>query len=161
MNKTAAPLSAALLVALAVTIPARAEPAGTETVDLLLVLAADVSRSINDEEFDLQRKGYAAALTDPKVLAAITGGAFYTILRKEPNKQAVWDYLAFATSDEWQRRWIEVEVQVPGIAIEPIDLVPNLQQLRAVPHDDAELGQDRFDVERLRFGVLVRHVAHV
>ena len=48
-----------------------------------------------------------------------------------------------------------------GIVIEPIDLVPNLQQLRAVPHGDAELGQDRFDVERLRFGVLVRHVAHV
>src|SRR5438132_14228274 len=37
-----------------------------------------------------------------------------------------------------------------GIAIESIDLVPNLQQLRAVPHGDAELGQDRFDVERLR-----------
>jgi len=54
-----------------------------------------------------------------KTHAAITGGAFYAILRKEQNKQAVWDYLAFATSDEWQRRWIEVEVQVPGIAIEP------------------------------------------
>ena len=54
-----------------------------------------------------------------KTHAAITGGAFYAMLRKEPNKQAVWDYLAFATSDEWQRRWIEVQVQVPGIAIEP------------------------------------------
>jgi multiple sugar transport system substrate-binding protein len=51
--------------------------------------------------------------------AAITGGAFYTMLRKEANKQAVWDYIAFATSDEWQRRWVEVEVQVPGITIAP------------------------------------------
>jgi multiple sugar transport system substrate-binding protein len=51
--------------------------------------------------------------------AAITGGAFYTMLKKETNKQAVWDYIAMATSDEWQRRWIEVEVQVPGIAIQP------------------------------------------
>jgi len=51
--------------------------------------------------------------------AAITGGAFYTMLRKETNKQAVWDYIAFATSDEWQRRWVEVEVQVPGITIAP------------------------------------------
>jgi ABC-type glycerol-3-phosphate transport system substrate-binding protein len=51
--------------------------------------------------------------------AAITGGAFYTMLRKESNKQAVWDYIAFATSDEWQRRWVEVEVQVPGITIAP------------------------------------------
>jgi hypothetical protein len=36
--------------------------------------AADVSRSIDDGEFDLQRKGYAAALTDPRVLTAIHGG---------------------------------------------------------------------------------------
>jgi hypothetical protein len=42
-------------------------------VDLEVILAADVSRSIDDAEFDLQRKGYAAALTDPRVLAAIQG----------------------------------------------------------------------------------------
>jgi multidrug efflux pump subunit AcrB len=43
------------------------QPAGiaraAEAVDVALVLAADVSRSINDEEFGLQRQGYAAALT--------------------------------------------------------------------------------------------------
>jgi len=48
--------------------------ARAETVDLLLVLAADVSRSIDDGEFNLQRKGYAAAMTDPRVLRAIAGG---------------------------------------------------------------------------------------
>ena len=42
-------------------------------VDLEVILAADVSRSVDDAEFDLQRKGYAAALTDPRVLAAIHG----------------------------------------------------------------------------------------
>src|SRR6201984_3933127 len=42
-------------------------------VDLEVILAADVSRSIDDAEFDLQRKGYAAALSDPRVLAAIHG----------------------------------------------------------------------------------------
>src|SRR5258707_634924 len=42
-------------------------------VDLEVILAADVSRSIDDAEFDLQRKGYAAALTDPRVLTAICG----------------------------------------------------------------------------------------
>ena len=41
--------------------------------DLEVVLAADVSRSIDDAEFELQRKGYAAALTDPRVLTAIHG----------------------------------------------------------------------------------------
>jgi hypothetical protein len=53
---------------------AAAAPARAEDVDLLLILAADVSRSIDDVEFNLQRKGYAAALSDPKVLAAIAGG---------------------------------------------------------------------------------------
>jgi Protein of unknown function (DUF1194) len=40
-------------------------------VDLTVVLAADVSRSVDDGEFELQRKGYAAALTAPRVLKAI------------------------------------------------------------------------------------------
>jgi Protein of unknown function (DUF1194) len=42
-------------------------------VDLEVILAADVSRSIDDGEFDLQRKGYAAAVNDPRVLEAIRG----------------------------------------------------------------------------------------
>jgi hypothetical protein len=42
-------------------------------VDLEVILAADVSRSIDDAEFDLQRKGYAAAMSDPRVLAAVHG----------------------------------------------------------------------------------------
>ncbi len=45
-----------------------------ESVDVALVLVADVSRSIDDSEFQLQKQGYVAAFTDPKVLAAITGG---------------------------------------------------------------------------------------
>jgi Protein of unknown function (DUF1194) len=49
--------------------------ASAQNTDLLLVLAADVSRSVDDAEFDLQRKGYTAALTDPRVLAAIRGGS--------------------------------------------------------------------------------------
>lgn len=53
---------------------AAAMPARAETVDVLLVLAADVSRSIDDGEFDLQRKGYAKALSDPRVIEAIVGG---------------------------------------------------------------------------------------
>ena len=52
---------------------------GAQTTDLLLVLAADVSRSIDESEFALQRKGYSAALTDPRVVAAIRGGSTGTI----------------------------------------------------------------------------------
>jgi hypothetical protein len=53
--------------------------ARAQNTDLLLVLAADVSRSIDEGEFALQRKGYAAALSDPRVLAAIRGGTNGTI----------------------------------------------------------------------------------
>ncbi len=45
-----------------------------ERVDVALVLAADVSRSIDDSEFELQRKGYAGAFTTQRVLDAIRGG---------------------------------------------------------------------------------------
>ena len=58
---------------------AGAGTARAQNTDLLLVLAADVSRSIDQDEFDLQRKGYASALTDPRVLAAIRGGGNGTI----------------------------------------------------------------------------------
>jgi uncharacterized protein DUF1194 len=52
------------------------EPAAqaAEQVDLLLVFAADVSRSIDQAKFQLQREGYAAALTDKRVIEAVTAG---------------------------------------------------------------------------------------
>ena len=43
-------------------------------VDLQLVLAVDISRSMDQDEQSLQRAGYVAALRDPEVIAAIQGG---------------------------------------------------------------------------------------
>ena len=43
-------------------------------VDMLLVLAADVSRSVTEPKFRLQREGVAAAITHPDVVRAITSG---------------------------------------------------------------------------------------
>jgi hypothetical protein len=62
----------ALLVAAAASIPTAALAA--DDVDLLLVLAADVSRSIDAAKFQLQREGYAAAIADPRVLDTIRSG---------------------------------------------------------------------------------------
>ena len=45
-----------------------------EPVDVALVLLSDVSRSIDDSEFRLEKQGYAAALQDKRVLDAIAGG---------------------------------------------------------------------------------------
>jgi hypothetical protein len=64
---------AAIVLAFASAIFA-ASPARTEPVDLLLVLAADVSRSVDSQKFQLQREGYAAALSDPRVIDAIQSG---------------------------------------------------------------------------------------
>lgn len=43
-------------------------------VDLILLLAVDISGSIDPDEARLQREGYAKALVDPKVVKAIQGG---------------------------------------------------------------------------------------
>ena len=61
----------ALAIAVVVTLCSLTAGARAAGVDLTVVLAADVSRSIDDDEFELQRKGYASALTDPRVLTAI------------------------------------------------------------------------------------------
>lgn len=43
-------------------------------VDLELILAVDVSRSMDEEELRLQRDGYVAAIAHPEIVAAIEGG---------------------------------------------------------------------------------------
>ena len=62
-----------VLCALTLTVHSPNARAG-EPVDALLVLAADVSRSIDQPKFQLQREGYAAAISHPRVLNAITSG---------------------------------------------------------------------------------------
>ncbi|MDE2573899.1 MAG: DUF1194 domain-containing protein [Rhodospirillales bacterium] len=63
------------LAVLAVLIATAPHGRAGEPVDLTLVLVSDVSRSIDDSEYALEKQGYATAFTDPDVLAAITGGA--------------------------------------------------------------------------------------
>lgn len=63
-----------VLFALALALAGLARPAAAEAVDLELVLAADGSGSIDDDELRLQREGYAAAIQHPTILDAIRGG---------------------------------------------------------------------------------------
>ncbi|WP_074221542.1 DUF1194 domain-containing protein [Rhodovulum sp. ES.010] len=60
-------------LALALTLAA---PALAEDVELELVLLADASGSIDMAEIAFQRRGYAEAITDPDVLAAIANTAY-------------------------------------------------------------------------------------
>ena len=59
-----------LLLALAATVPAAAQPA----VDLQLVLAVDASGSVDQVRFELQKRGYVAAFRHARVLQAIRSG---------------------------------------------------------------------------------------
>ncbi|WP_300031135.1 DUF1194 domain-containing protein [uncultured Roseobacter sp.] len=61
------------LFAMAPTAQAQTLAAPLE-VDVELVLAVDVSRSMSAEELEIQRRGYAEALTSPQVINAVTGG---------------------------------------------------------------------------------------
>ena len=53
--------------------------AADHQVDLQLVLAVDASGSIDARRFELQRRGYADAFTDPRVLQAIRSGPLQAI----------------------------------------------------------------------------------
>lgn len=53
--------------------------AAAQDTDLELVLLADASGSIDPDELRLQRQGYAQAMTDPEVIAAIRNTAYGSI----------------------------------------------------------------------------------
>jgi hypothetical protein len=52
----------------------RRPAAAEEAVDVAIVLAVDVSRSIDEDEARLQREGYRRAVSDPRIVAAIRSG---------------------------------------------------------------------------------------
>jgi hypothetical protein len=56
-----------------------ATPLWAQDTDLELVLLADASGSIDQREIEFQRQGYAQAITDPEVLAAIADTAYGSI----------------------------------------------------------------------------------
>src|SRR6266480_3093617 len=73
MMRTGKLLLGAALAAVAGSSAASAAPAAP--VDLVLVIAADTSQSIDDREAALERQGVAAAFRSPEVLRAISSGA--------------------------------------------------------------------------------------
>ena len=61
------------------------------TVDVELILAVDVSYSMDMDELALQREGYAAAITSPEFLQALKGG---------PNGRIVLTFFEWAASSD-------------------------------------------------------------
>ena len=67
-------LVAIMLAMLIVCIPSLAKSDEPTAVDLQLILAVDVSGSVNQTRFELQKRGYVAAFRDARVLNAIRSG---------------------------------------------------------------------------------------
>jgi hypothetical protein len=107
------------------------QPARADDVDVALVLVTDVSRSIDDSEFKLEKDGYASAFTSQKVLEAIQGGPAgkiavsyiefassfevrtvldWTVIRDRASAQAFVDRLAAAPRSFWGRTAISAGV---------------------------------------------------
>ncbi len=63
-----------LLLILPLVPTAQADAQSLTPVDLELAFVVDASGSIDDDEFQLQRQGYADALSNPKILSAIGSG---------------------------------------------------------------------------------------
>ena len=93
MPKWMTAVFAPLIAAIVMFCGSPAARADEGQVDLLLVLAADVSRSVDDKKFKLQRDGYAAAIVDPRVIRAMTGG---------PNGRIAVIFVEWAS--EWEQK---------------------------------------------------------
>jgi hypothetical protein len=83
--------------------------ARAEAVDMALVLAVDVSESVDADEYVLQHEGIARAFENPQVIAAITGG-----------KHGVIDVLVLEWSDRDKQAitvdWTKVRDQISAAA---------------------------------------------
>jgi hypothetical protein len=120
-----APLAALLLLPLLTAV------AKADDVDVALVLVTDVSRSIDDTEFTLEKDGYASAFTNQKVLQAIQGGPTgkiavayvefassfevrtvldWTVIRDRASARAFVDRLAAAPRSFWGRTSISAGI---------------------------------------------------
>jgi hypothetical protein len=126
MGRIALGVLTALLLPLLIATPARADD-----VDVALVLVTDVSRSIDDSEFALEKNGYASAFTSQKVLEAIQGGPAgriavayvefassfevrtvldWTVIRDKGSAQAFADRLTAAPRSFWGRTAISAGI---------------------------------------------------
>ena len=124
-------LHTAFAVGLVWLAPALVTPARADDVDMALVLVTDVSRSIDDSEFKLEKDGYASAFTSQKVADAIRGGPLgkiavaylefasdvevrtvldWTVISDKASAQAFVDRLSAAPRSFWGRTAISAGV---------------------------------------------------
>ncbi|MBS3651299.1 DUF1194 domain-containing protein [Pseudaminobacter sp. 19-2017] len=93
-----------------------------EPVDVELVLAVDVSLSMSPTELEIQRMGYAAALTDPQVINAIADGAYgkiavaYFEWAGSTTQRLIVPWTIVASHDDAERVAAQLSAQPPNSA---------------------------------------------
>ncbi len=91
-------------------------------MDVLLVLAVDVSRSIDEDEAWLRTQGYREAMTDPRVLAAIRNGMLgaiavaYVEWAGIEYQRLVIPWTRIATAED-ALRWSETLAEAPRVSL--------------------------------------------
>ena len=123
---------------------ATAAPTQASACGLELVLAMDVSRSVEDSEYDLQMNGLATAFSDPEVIETINwiqGGMMATVTQwsgpEAQSQQVPWTHLtdaasivAFATAIERQKRVFIASYTAVGDALFHADSLSTSNPLR-------------------------------
>jgi hypothetical protein len=93
-----------------------------EQVDIELVLAVDISLSMSPDELEIQRQGYAAALTHDRVLEAIAAGVHgriavtYVEWAGSTSQHIVVPWTAIATRSDAERFVRQLSAEPPSSA---------------------------------------------
>lgn len=136
-----------LAAAAAAALPAPRQAGAEEAVDVSLVLAVDVSRSIDPDEARLQREGYRNAVADPAVIAAIRGGMIGAIAIT----YVEWAGMEFQrTVLPWRRIATQADAEAWASALEeaPRSSLSWTSISGAIRHSRAELANCPFEATR-------------
>ena len=96
-------------------------PETVNMVDTALIVAVDVSQSVDEARYRLQMEGIAQALEDPGVLASVTSG---------PNGAILFSMVAWADTARQAIGWQRIASQADAFAVAKL--------LRNLPHEGGE-----------------------
>lgn len=111
-----------------------------DPVDVALVLAVDVSRSIDPDEAVLQREGYRNAITDPRVIEAIRAGMMggiavaYVEWAGIEYQRVVLPWMRIASAPDAQR-WAEALAEAPRVSLSWTSISGAIEMSRRVLTD--------------------------
>jgi hypothetical protein len=122
-------------------------PAAAIPVDLGLVLAVDISGSIDPEEAKLQRDGYVGAFTHPEVIRAITGGYHGRIAVAYFEWASAWDQRPVV---DWRlvEDWASAEALAGQLAAAPIQIGQRTSISSAINFALPLFGRSGYEAER-------------